>query len=106
MLIAIAALTLNLDLASLLQKRVHAAPVVKGLTCQIETVSYRFVGQPGTEFHYDGDTFHLPQAGSIELVASSAVEYEVNGRKLPLKVWPKDSFGMRTIPLPKQQQVN
>ncbi len=98
---AVAAMTIKIDLIGLIQKRYHPAPQVKSLTCHIDTVSYRFVGEPGTEFHYDGDTYRVPQNGSIELVSTRAQNYEVNGRTLPLNLWPKDNFGMRTIPLPK-----
>jgi len=96
-----AAITLKLDLIGLIQQRYHPAPQVKSLTCHIDTVSYRFVGEPGTEFRYDGDTYSVPQSGSIELVSTRAENYEVKGRTLPLNLWPKDNFGMRTIPLPK-----
>jgi hypothetical protein len=98
-----AALSLKIDLIGMIQQRSHPAPQVKGLTCHIETVSYRFVGDPGTEFRYDGDSYRVPQNGSIELISTRAQNYEVNGRALPLNLWPKDGFGMRTIPLPKNQ---
>lgn len=98
-----AALNIKIDLVGLIQQRYHPAPQVKSLTCHIDTVSYRFVGDPGTEFRYDGDTYRVPPTGSIELVSTRAQNYEVNGRALPLNLWPKDNFGMRTIPLPKQQ---
>jgi hypothetical protein len=72
------------------------------ITCHIATVSYRFIGDAGTEFRYDGDTWRIPPAGSIELVASrTATTYEVGRRLLPLEVWPRDGFGTRTIPLPR-----
>ena len=98
-----AAISIKIDLVGLIQQRYHPAPQVKSLTCHIDTVSYRFVGDPGTQFRYDGDTYRVPQSGSIELVSTRAQNYEVNGRTLPLNLWPKDDFGMRTIPLPKQQ---
>lgn len=98
-----AAISIKIDLVGLIQQRYHPAPQVKSLTCHIDTVSYRFVGEPGTEFRYDGDTYRVPAAGSIELISTRAQNYEVNGRALPLNLWPKDNFGMRTIPLPKNQ---
>jgi hypothetical protein len=101
-----AALSLKIDLVGLIQKRYHPAPQVKSLTCHIDTVSYRFVGNPGMEFRYDGDSYRVPQSGSIELVSTRAQNYEVAGRTLPLNLWPKDNFGMRTIPLPKHEQEN
>ena len=102
-IVTAAAISLKIDLIGLIQQRYHPAPQVKSLTCHIDTVSYRFVGDPGTEFRYDGDTYQVPPSGSIELISTRAQNYEVNGRALPLNLWPKDSFGMRTIPLPKQQ---
>jgi hypothetical protein len=100
-ILTVAALSIKLDLVGLIQHRYHPAAQVKSLTCNIDTVSYRFVGNPGTEFRYDGDTYRVPQNGSIELVSTRADNYQVNGRTLPLNLWPKDNFGMRTIPLPK-----
>jgi len=73
--------------------------------CNIKTVSYRFVGAAGTEFRYDGETFRVPAAGTIELLASKkATEYEISGKTLPLDVWPADEFGARTVPLPAINQ--
>src|SRR5690242_6260752 len=97
-----AALSIKIDLLGLIQHRYHPTNEVKSLTCHIATVSYKFVGDPGTQFRYDGDTYLVPESGSIELVSSRAENYEVNGRSLPLNLWPKDNFGMRTIPLPKK----
>jgi hypothetical protein len=72
------------------------------VTCHIATVSYRFVGDPGTEFRYDGDTWRIPQRGWIELVASrTASAYQVGEHSLPLEVWPRDAFGTRIVPLPR-----
>jgi len=77
-------------------------PVV---TCQISTVSYRFVGDAGTAFRYDGRTWSVPKSGWIELIASKrTTEYQVDGRSLPLDVWPRDQFGTRTVPLPARKQ--
>ncbi|HVX30106.1 MAG TPA: hypothetical protein VHA53_06460, partial [Nitrolancea sp.] len=56
-LVMVAALNIKIDLVGLIQHRYHEAPQVKSLTCHIETVSYKFVGEPGTEFRYDGDTY-------------------------------------------------
>lgn len=97
-----AALTLKIDLGSLIQRNVQkpavAAPKVE---CNIKTVSYRFVGTAGTEFRYDGETFRVPASGSIELLASrKATAYQIGGKTLPLDVWPIDAFGARTVPLP------
>jgi hypothetical protein len=96
MLILAAALSLSLNMKSV-TPRIPAGPTA---TCNISTVSYRFVGQPGTRFRYDGSSYTVPAAGTIELIASRKTEYEVAGRKLPLAVWPQDEFGTRTVPLP------
>ncbi|HKO56548.1 MAG TPA: hypothetical protein VJ276_11770 [Thermoanaerobaculia bacterium] len=104
MLLIIAALSFKLDLGALLAR--NSAPQV-GTTgprveCNIKTVSYRFVGDPGTEFRYDGESFKVPASGEIELLASKrATEYLVGGKTLPLDVFPADEFGARTIPMPK-----
>ena len=60
----------------------------------------RFDREPLEGFVQSPDTW---QNGSIELISTRAQNYEVNGRALPLNLWPKDAFGMRTIPLPKNQ---
>jgi hypothetical protein len=107
MLIAAAALTLSIsleiDLTSLM-KRAKTAEV-RGLTCGIKTVGYRFVGKPGQSFRYEADEYVVPSAGWIELISSrrKATEYQANGHALPLDVWPIDQFGFRTVPLPLPQ---
>lgn len=96
---SIAMLIEAITLAALLSRR-PAEPVV---TCHQGTVSYRFVGEPGTTFLYEGDLYSVPKSGSIELIGhGGAREYQVADRKLPLEVWPMDQFGTRTVPLPKQ----
>lgn len=106
MLLLIAALSINLDLTALLRSARHTEPpTVRGLTCNISTVSYRFSGAPGTTFRYDGESFTVPKSGSIELIAAKGKSnYEINGKTLPLDVWPKDDFGCRNVPLPQPQQ--
>lgn len=100
-LLIIAALTLKLDLGALFNRSPKAPVTPPSVTCGIKTVSYRFIGAPGTEFRYDGEAVRLPVSGEIELIAAKRVtEYEIEGRALPLEVWPKDEFGMRTVPLP------
>lgn len=75
---------------------------VKGLTCNIKTVGYRFVGQAGQSFRYAGNEFTVPAAGSIELVSSrKKTTYEIAGSVLALDGWPADQFGIRTVALPK-----
>jgi hypothetical protein len=96
MLILAAALSLSLELKSL----TGSSPSGPAATCNISTVSYRFVGQPGTRFRYAGDAYTVPTTGTIEVIASKKTEYEVAGKKLSLNVWPQDEFGTRTVPLP------
>lgn len=68
--------------------------------CGIEAVAYRFVGAAGSTFEYGGETFVLPAPGSIELIADPrSAEYRIADRMLPLNVWPRDEFGIRTISL-------
>ncbi|HWW62855.1 MAG TPA: hypothetical protein VN181_15885 [Thermoanaerobaculia bacterium] len=100
-LLIIAAITLKLDLGALFNRTPKNPPTASSVTCGIKTTSYRFVGAPGTTFRYDGDKFTVPASGDIELIAAKrATSYEFDGRALPLEVWPKDDFGMRTVPLP------
>ncbi|HET7435103.1 MAG TPA: hypothetical protein VFN10_10385 [Thermoanaerobaculia bacterium] len=99
MLALIAALSISLDLGALTR---HKTVDVPSVTCGIKTVSYRFLGEPGQRFRYDGETFVMPAAGWIELIAERGVsEYQYDNHALPLDVWPRDTFGMRTVPLPK-----
>ena|SRR5438132_178622 len=86
-------------LTALLSRRPAAQPVV---TCHSGAVSYKFVGTPGSTFQYAGDTYSVPKSGSIELINEGGEPlYQFADRKLPLDVWPIDSFGTRTVPLPK-----
>lgn len=93
--IAAAVLTANLGITSMFKAK--TPPVT---TCHIKTVSYRFVGDAGTTFRYDGATYSIPATGAVEIIASRKSEYEnVSGRQLPLDVWPIDEFGTRTVPV-------
>ena len=88
-----------ITLAALLSRRPAPQPVV---TCHAGTVSYRFVGAPGTTFRYSGESFSVPKSGSIELIGHGGErEYQLADRALPLEVWPIDQFGTRTVPLPQ-----
>jgi len=104
MLLMLAALNLQIDLGALIHGATHrgdAKPPVT--TCGISTVSYRFVGEPGTQFAYDGDSYTVPSIGSVELIANRrATTYAAAGHSLPLEVWPRDEFGTRTVPLPRK----
>lgn len=105
---AAVALTAHLSIASIFTKSPRSSS--KGAstpTCHIETVSYKFVGEPGTVFTYDGEDFRVPSSGWIELLASrKPAIYRAGGRQLPLDVWPRDEFGMRTVPLPSKARTN
>jgi len=84
-------------LTALLSRRLPE-PVV---TCHKGTVSYRFVGAPGTTFKYMGESYSVPKSGSIELIGHGGDrEYQFADRILPLEVWPINEFGTRTVPLP------
>src|SRR5213596_2016021 len=88
-------------LTALLSRRPIAEPVV---TCHKGTVSYKFVGAPGTSFRYMGETYSVPKSGSIELIGHGGeTSYQFAERQLPLEVWPIDGFGTRTVPLPKTE---
>lgn len=94
----IAALATQIHFASIF----HHGASAPAPTCGITTVSYRFVGAPGTAFRYDGADYVIPAGGSIELIAGkNATEYQHAGRQLPLEVWPRDAFGTRTVPVGK-----
>jgi hypothetical protein len=93
-----ASINLEIDLSALVRRAKAQEPVV---TCGIATVGYRFVGKPGQQFHYAGETYTVPGEGSIELIASRRRNtYAFEGRSLPLDVWPRDQFGLREVPLP------
>ncbi len=98
-LILTASINVEIDLGALFKRaRTVQEPAV---TCNISTVGYRFMGRPGQEFRYAGDTYTVPAEGSIELIASRRrTSYTINGRSLPLEVWPRDQFGFREVPLP------
>lgn len=103
MIIMAALLSINIDLSALFQRAPHAPTA----TCNITTVSHRFVGAPGATFRYDGETFRVPARGWIELVSKpSATTFEVAGRQLPLNVFPRDSFGTETVQIPTLNQEN
>jgi hypothetical protein len=103
LLLAAAVLTtsinVEIDLGALLgrAKQVQEPTV----TCNISTVGYRFVGKPGQQFRYAGETWTVPGEGSIELIAHPRrTSYAIDGKSLPLEVWPRDQFGFREVPLP------
>ena len=94
-----ASINVEIDLGSLV-RRANSVQAPSA-TCGISTVGYRFVGTAGQEFRYAGTTYTVPEEGSIELIATPRrTTYAINGRSLPLEVWPRDQFGFREVPLP------
>ena len=94
-----ASISVEVDLGALF-KRAKAVQT-PAVTCNISTVGYRFVGKPGQAFRYAGDTYTVPSEGAIELIAAPRrTTYAIDGRSLPLEVWPRDQFGFREVPLP------
>jgi hypothetical protein len=88
-------------LTTLIATSAFAAPAV---TCHSGTISYKFVGAPGTAFTYGGKSYTVPKNGSIELVRENReAAYLIAGKSLPLEVWPMDAFGTRTVPLPRAE---
>jgi hypothetical protein len=93
-----ASIHVDLDLSRLIHRAQTAAPQA---TCGITTVGYRFRGKPGQQFRYAGDSYSVPPEGWVELIADrKRSTYAIEGRTLPLDVWPRDQFGFRDIPLP------
>jgi len=72
-------------------------------TCRISTVSYRFEGEPGSEFTYGSTRYVVPASGWVELLARSPQPSATTsgGERLALDSWPIDEFGTRHVPLPK-----
>lgn len=95
-----ASINVEIDLRALIG-RANKAQSNPAVTCGISTVGYRFTGKPGQEFRYAGESWVVPIEGSIELIAHPRRNtYAINGRSLPLDVWPRDQFGFRDVPLP------
>lgn len=93
-----ASINIDIDLSALLRRHAQKEPQV---TCGISTVGYRFTGKPGQEFRYAGDTYEIPVEGWVELIADKRrTTYSIEGRTLPLEVWPRNQFGFREVPLP------
>jgi len=90
---------MNILHAITLAALLHRAPAAPAVTCHSGTVSYRFVGTPGSTFTYGGTRYSVPRSGSIELLSEGKVYLAANGRTLPLDVWPIDGFGTRAVPL-------
>lgn len=93
-----AQISADLDLGPLIQK-LRPRKVGK-VTCGIETVGYRFIGPAGRKLRYAGDTYEIEGDGDLELIADKRRKtYAVDGRSLPLDVWPRDEFGFREVPV-------
>lgn len=102
-MLTLAALTLsvsmNLDLSALVRRGQPTDAAV--VTCGIKTVGYRFVGKPGQQFRYAGETWTVPSEGWIELIADRRkTTYTIAGKTLPINVSPLDQFGFREVPMP------
>lgn len=99
-----ASISIDLDLTKLLRKSQVQEP--SGITCNIKTVGYRFVGTPGRKFAYAGDTWTIPAEGSIELIADRRrTTYAIEGKSLPLDGSPRDQFGFREVALPPAESL-
>ena len=95
-----ASISVEVDLGALFN-RATSVQAASNVTCGISTVGYRFVGKPGQEFRYAGETWAVPAEGSIELIAHPRRNtYAFDGRSLPLDDWPRDQFGFREVLLP------
>ncbi len=98
------ALAISLSLTSIPTQTRATSLNEPRVECGITTVGYRFIGTPGQEFSYAGDTYVIPQSRSIELIAdASTTTYRAGGRELPLKVWPIDQFGFRAVQVQASQ---
>lgn len=89
----------DLDLTPLILKLTPKRAVGE-ITCGITTVGYRFAGPPGRKLRYAGDVYEIEQDGDVELIADKRRKtFTVDGRSLPLDVWPKNAFGFREVPV-------
>lgn len=90
--------SVDIDLRALIGRlEPRKAPNV---TCGISTVGYRFIGTPGRKLRYAGDTYEIEEDGDVELIADRRRQtYAVDGRSLPLEVWPTNQFGFREVPV-------
>jgi len=91
---------MNILHAITLAALLHGSPA-PAVHCQKGTVSYKFVGSPGTTFTYGGTKYSVPASGWIELLSERDGKgyLAASGRTLPVDVWPIDTFGTRTVPL-------
>ena len=92
---------MNILHAITLAALLHGSPASPAVTCHKGTISYKFVGSPGSTFTYAGAKYSVPNSGWIELLSESTDKgyLAASGRTLPLDVWPIDAFGTRTVPL-------
>jgi len=92
-----------ITLAALLHHAPAPAPV-----CHTGTVSYKFIGTPGSTFTYMGTRYAVPASGWIELLGegTNRAYLAANGKTLPLDVWPIDAFGTRSVPLQAETQTS
>lgn len=90
--------SVDVDLSPLIARLMRkSAPKV---TCGIETVGYRFIGEPGREFVYAGETFVM-DADAVELIADKRRgTFAIDGRSIRIDS-PRDQFGFREATLPE-----
>ena len=98
-----AAISLEIDLGSLLQSHRNRSPKV---TCGIKVIGYRFEGKPGQEFRYAGDAYTLPEEGWIELIADRRnTTYRINNETIRLDGVPLNQFSFGEVTLPSPQPL-
>jgi hypothetical protein len=69
-------------------------------TCGIKVVSYKFVGNAGTELIYGNRSVVIPQHGVIELVAQKGLNsFQVAGKSFEIQNTTADEFGTATVEL-------
>lgn len=69
-------------------------------TCGIKVVSYKFVGNAGTELVYGNRSVVIPQHGAIELVAQkNQSTFKVAGKSFAIQSTTADEFGTATVEL-------
>jgi hypothetical protein len=74
-------------------------PVAPGRECHIKFASYGFTGTPGTAIRYHGESYVIPAAGHLELVAHQG-EYAFEAAGIVVQLTdetPRDEFGSAAI---------
>src|SRR5688572_1738584 len=69
-------------------------------TCGIKVVSYKFIGNAGTQLVYGNRSFTIPQHGVIELAAQKDQNtFQVSGKSFEIQSNTPDEFGTATVEL-------